>query len=383
MSARAPSLILTIAMLPALAACTLIAGCSVKEAAPPPPPPLTEQALSAVIEKPGVNRERLAREVDALFNDAAAGETRALVVFSGGRIVAERYGEGYTKDTRLVGWSMSKTITGVMIGQLISDGRLRLDDSAPVAAWQRPGDPRGAITLRQLLQMRSGLRHTEAGDPVYESGEVRMLFLEGRDNMAAWAEAEPLEAEPGRKFEYSSATTVILSDIATRSLTPSADSGVRQRAVADYLRTRLFEPTGMKSAFPEFDAAGTLIGSSLIHATARDWGRFGEFLRAGGTAKGVQLVPRGWIDFMTSPSPRNPGYGAQTWLNRPQPSGRESLFPDRAPRSVYAALGHLGQYVIVSPDQKLTVVRLGKSSEPERKAVRDHLARIMALFPKG
>lgn len=376
MSARVPSLILTLAMLPALAAC------GSGKTAPPPPPPLTEQALAAVVEKPGVGRERLAREVDALFSNADAGETRALVVFSGGRIVAERYGEGYTKDTRLVGWSMGKTITGVMIGQLISDGRLRLDDSAPVAAWQRPGDPRGGITLRQLLQMRSGLRHTEAGDPVYESGEVRMLFLEGRDNMAAWAEAEPLEAEPGKKFEYSSATTVILSDIATRSLTQSADPGIRQRAVADYLRTRLFEPTGMKSAFPEFDAAGTLIGSSLIHATARDWGRFGEFLRAGGTAKGVQLVPRGWIDFMTSPSPRNPGYGAQTWLNRPQPDGRESLFPDRAPRSVFAALGHLGQYVIVSPDQKLTVVRLGKSSEPERKAVRGHLARIMALFPK-
>lgn len=377
MPSRACSLILTVAMLPALAAC------GSGKSAPPPPPPLTAQALSAVAEKPGVSREKLAREIDALFTDAAAGETRALVVFSGGRIVAERYGAGYDKDTRLVGWSMSKTITAVMIGQLISDGRLKLDDSAPVAAWQRPGDPRGAITLRQLLQMRSGLRHTEAGDPVYESGEVRMLFLEGRDNMAAWAEAEPLEAEPGKKFEYSSATTVILSDIATRALTGSADPGVRQRAVSDYLRTRLFEPTAMKSAVPEFDAAGTLIGSSLIHATARDWGRFGEFLRAGGTARGVQLVPRNWIEFMTSPSPRNPGYGAQTWLNRPQPDGRESLFPGRAPRSVFAALGHLGQYVIVSPEQKLTVVRLGKSTEPERAAVRDHLARIMALFPKG
>ena len=377
MPSRACSLILTVAMLPALAAC------GSGNSAPPPPPPLTAQALSAVAEKPGVSREKLAREIDALFTDAAAGETRALVVFSGGRIVAERYGAGYDKDTRLVGWSMSKTITAVMIGQLISDGRLKLDDSAPVAAWQRPGDPRGAITLRQLLQMRSGLRHTEAGDPAYESGEVRMLFLEGRDNMAAWAEAEPLEAEPGKKFEYSSATTVILSDIATRALTGSADPGVRQRAVSDYLRTRLFEPTAMKSAVPEFDAAGTLIGSSLIHATARDWGRFGEFLRAGGTARGVQLVPRNWIEFMTSPSPRNPGYGAQTWLNRPQPDGRESLFPGRAPRSVFAALGHLGQYVIVSPEQKLTVVRLGKSTEPERAAVRDHLARIMALFPKG
>ncbi|PLK27905.1 serine hydrolase [Novosphingobium sp. TH158] len=375
MTARAPSLILTLSLLPALAAC----GSSGKDATPPPP--LSSEAMAAVVEKPGVNRERLARAVDALFADSEAGETRALVVFSGGRIVAERYGEGYGKDTRLVGWSMSKTITAVMIGQLVSDGRLRLDDPAPVPAWQRPGDPRGGITIRQLLQMRSGLRHTEAGDPVYESGEVRMLFLEGRDNMAAWAEAQPLEAEPGRKFEYSSASTVILSDIATRALTPSTDPAIRQHAVADYLRTRLFEPAGMKGTVAEFDAAGTMIGSSLIHATARDWGRFGEFLRNGGTARGVQLVPSGWVDFMTSPSPRNPGYGAQTWLNRPQPDGRESLFPGRAPKSLFAALGHLGQYVIVSPEQKLTVVRLGKSTEAERKAVREHLARIVRLFP--
>ena len=85
-------------------------------------------------------------------------------------------------------------------------------------------------------------------------------------------------------------------------------------AVRDYLRTRLFEPTGMKSAFPEFDAAGTLIGSSLIYATARDWGKFGEFLRNVGSVKGAQIVPRGWIEFMTTPSPRNPGYGAQLWI---------------------------------------------------------------------
>jgi CubicO group peptidase (beta-lactamase class C family) len=374
---RAPSLILCLALLPALAAC----GSGDKAA--PPPPPLAAEALGAVVEKPGVNRQKLARAVDDLFIDEAAGETRALVVFSEGKIVAERYGPGFGKESRLIGWSMSKTITGVMIGQLISDGRLKLDESAPVPVWQRPGDPRGTITLRQLLQMRSGLRHTEAGDPVYESGEVRMLFLDGRDNMAAWAEAQPLEAEPGRKFEYSSASTVILSDIAARALTESADPAIRQRAVSDYLHTRLFEPTGMKSAFPEFDASGTLIGSSLIHATARDWGRFGEMLRLGGMARGVQLVPRGWIDFMTSPSPRNPGYGAQTWLNRPQPDGRELLFPGRAPQSLFACLGHLGQYVIVSPEQKLTVVRLGKSTEAERKAVRDHLAEIVGLFPKG
>jgi len=367
------SLILPLALLPALAAC------SGKD--PAGPAPLDDKALAAVSQNPGVPRQSLARAVDALFADKEAGETRALVVMSGGRIVAERYGDGYNAGTRLVGWSMSKSITGVMIGMLVSDGRLRLDESAPVPAWQRPGDPRGAITLRQLLQMRSGLRHSESSDPVYESGEVRMLFLDGRDNMAAWAEEQPLEAVPGKVWKYSSATTVILADIAARALTESPDPAVRRKAVADYLHTRLFEPLGMTSMVPEFDAAGTLIGSSLIHGTARDWAKFGEFLRNGGAVRGGQLLPHGWITFMTSPNPVNPGYGAQVWLNRPQADGDVVLLPGRAPASLFACVGHLGQYVMVSSRQKLTVVRLGKSDHAERKRVLDHLAEIVDLFP--
>ena len=373
---RRLSLILPLLLLPALAACG-------KQDKAPPPPPLAKAALAAVAEKPGVPREALARAVDGLFADKEAGETRALLVMSEGRIIAERYGPGYGKETRLIGWSMSKTITGVMIGMLVSDGRLRLDESAPVPAWQRPGDPRGAITLRQLLQMRSGLRHSEASDPVYESAEVRMLFLDGRDDMAGWAEEQPLEAEPGRQWKYSSATTVILSDIAARALTDRPEPDVRRAAVADYLKTRLLDPIGMKSTVAEYDAAGTLVGSSLIHATARDWGRFGEFLRNGGAVKGAQLLPRGWIEFMTSANPRNPGYGAQLWRNRPQVDGSVVLMPGRAPASLFACLGHLGQYVLVSPSQKLTVVRLGKSSSEERKRVLGHLTEIVGQFPKG
>lgn len=365
-------------LIPLLLALPALAGCDGQSTEPPP---LSPVALAAVIPEPGVRREALARAVDALFADDDAGETRALIVLRRGRIVAERYGEGFTRDTRLVGWSMSKTITGVMIGQLVSDGRLRLNETAPVPAWQRSGDPRGEITLRQLLQMRSGLRHTESGDPLYESGEVRMLFLDGRDDMAAHAEAQPLEAEPGRRFEYSSATTVILADLAARALTESADPAIRRAAVADYLRTRLFEPAGMRSMVAEFDAAGTFIGSSMVHGTARDWAKFGEFLRNGGAVAGAQLVPRGWIDFMKTPSPRNPGYGAQLWLNRPQPDGREVLFPGMAPASTFACIGHLGQYVIVSPGQSLTLVRLGKSNEDQRDVLRQRLAKIVGLFP--
>jgi CubicO group peptidase (beta-lactamase class C family) len=363
-------------ILPLLALPPLI-GCGGER----PLPPISPAALSAVTERPGVPREKLARAIDELFTDDQAGETRALLVLSGGRVVAERYGHGYNRETRLLGWSMSKSITGVMIGQLVADGRLRLNEPAPVPAWQRSGDPRGEITLRQLLQMRSGLRHTESGSPPYESDEVRMLFLEGRDDMAAYAEAQPLEAEPGRQFEYSTATTVILADIAARALTDNREPAFRRQAVADYLRTRLLDPVGMKSAALEFDAAGTLIGSSMIHATARDWGKFGEFLRNGGAVRGAQLVPRGWVEFMKTSSPRNPGYGAQLWLNRPTSNGHEVLFPDRASRSIFACVGHLGQYVIVSPDQKLTLVRLGKTDDGRRGQLRAHLAEIVSLFP--
>ncbi len=375
MLTRRLSLILPLLVLPALI------GCGSSE--PAPLPPLSDAALAAVVKSPGVSRKKLARAVDALFSDPEAEETRAVLVLQGGRVIAERYGEGYHENTRFVSWSMAKSITGVMIGLLVSDGRLRLDETAPVPAWQRSGDPRGEITLRQLLQMRSGLRHTETADPLYKADTVRMLFLDGRDDMAAYAEAQPLEEEPGRTFEYSSATTVILADLAARALTESRDPAVRRQAVTDYLRTRLFEPLGLKSMVPEFDAAGTLIGGSLIHGNARDWAKFGEFLRNEGSVKGAQIIPRAWIEFMTAPSPRNPGYGVQIWLNRPQSDGSEVLFPGRGPASIFACIGHLGQYVIVSPSQKLTVVRLGKTQDEERGALRNRLADIVSLFPRS
>lgn len=373
MARRSLPLILTLALLPVLA------GCSQGTNAPDAPPPVSETAMKAVVKDPGVDREKLARAVDSLFGEAAA-ETRAVVVMKNGRIVAERYAPGYHENTRFVSWSMAKTVTGVMIGMLVSDGRLRLDETAPVPAWQRSGDPRGEITLRQLLQMRSGLRHSEAIDPIYESDEVRMLFLDGRDNMARYAEDQPLEAEPGRKFEYSTASSVILADLAARVLSPAPDPESRRRAVSDYLRTRLFEPARMKSMLPEFDAAGTLVGGSLIHGTARDWARFGEFLRNKGSVRGAQIIPRQWIDFMVTPSPREAQYGAQVWLNRKPTNGDASLFPERGPKDLFACIGHLGQYVLVSPSRGLVVVRLGKTQDDRTDAVVDGLADILALY---
>ena len=374
--------IASLALLPALLA---LGAC---DAAPAPPVPpkqeLSQAALQAVAADPGIPREKLARAIDALFTQPDLGETRAVIVMHDGRIVAERYERPYGEETRFVGWSMSKTITGVLIGMLVADGKLRLDQPPPIPKWQRPGDPRGAITLRLLLQMRSGLRHSETSDPAYANDTVRMLFLQGRDDMARYAEAQPLEYDPGSTFEYSTSTSVILDDIAARVLTDdSHDPETRRKAVDDFLKARLFTPLGMYSMVPEFDSSGTLIGGSLIHGTARDWARFGEFLLDGGAVKGVQLVPKGWIAFMESPSPRSPDYGAQIWLNRPSGTDRNELFASRGPADLVAAIGHLGQYVLVSPRRRLVVVRLGKTDDDVRRPLIDALGDLVALYPAG
>jgi len=370
---RRAFLILPLLALPALIGC----GSGSDDGALP-----DAAASAAVIERPGAPRAALIRAVDRLFSGSGAGETGAVVVLHGGEIVAERYAEPYSRNTRFLGWSMTKCVTGLLIGQLVADGRLRLDETAPVPAWQRPGDPRGEITVRQLLQMRSGLRHSESAEARESSDTVRMLFLDGRDDMAAYAESQPLEAEPGRQFEYSTATSVILADLAARTLAEGRAPATRRAVVGEYLKARLFDPIGLTSMQPEFDTAGTFIGGTMLHATARDWGKLGEFLRNGGAVAGAQIVPRDWVALMTRASPRNPAYGMQLWLNRPTDGpGDPVLFPGQAPRSLFACVGHLGQYVIVSPSQRLTVVRLGRTEDAERPALRKRLGDLVALFP--
>ncbi len=366
-----------LALVPAL----LVAGCG---NAPAAPPPLSDQALAAVTDKAGAPRDQLAREIDDLFTLPGLGETRAVVVMADGELAAERYAPGYDANTRFISWSMAKTVTGVLIGMLVADGLLSLDAPAPVEQWQRPGDPRAEITLRHLLQMRSGLRHVEAGDPPYESSEVRMLFLDGRDDMARWAREQPLAYEPGETFVYSSNTSVILADIAANALTYSKDPATRARVMRSYLKERLFDPLAMSSMVPEFDASGTLIGGSLMHATARDWAKLGEFLRRKGRSPdGTQLLPNRWVEAMLTPSPASPQYGFQIWLNRPIPGSdaKHPLFPDRAPSSLFSLIGHMGQYVLVSPEQRVTMVRLGHSDSKERPPMLQQAADVLALYP--
>lgn len=340
------------------------------------------------VDDDNVNTSTLKNIVAPFFDDPALAQTRALVIMHGGRIVAERYAPGYGPDTKLISWSMAKSITATLLGMMIADGRLALDQPAPVPEWQSPGDPRAKITLRQLLHMSSGLDHTEGLEPgskvaIYDADTPRMLFLDGRDDVARYAESRIMEARPGEKFEYSSATTHILADIMTRALTDSKNPIVRRDAMLEFAQGRLFDPLGMTSIVPEFDRNGTMLGGSMMHATARDWAKFGEFLRNNGSVRSAQLMPTSWARFMKTSSKNDAAYGGHIWLNKARPSGRDQvLFPGKGPSDIFSALGHLGQFVLVSPQNKLTIVRLGKTNDADLGPVNDQLAKIVAAFPK-
>ena len=346
-------------------------------------PPVDAAAMAATETAPMMPLPpAIMAKAEALFSEAdAAGETRALLILRDGKPIYERYGAGFGPDTKLISWSMAKSITGVLTGFLVADGRLSLDGPAPVAEWQRPGDPRGAITLRHLLHMSSGLEHVEEGPANWSVDTFSMLFGEGSVDMAAFGEAKPAVARPDEIYNYSSVTSVILADILTDTLTPSTNPEVRRQAMLDFIAGRLTEPLGMASLTPEFDAHGTMIGGSIMHATARDYAKFGEFLRNHGAVEGQKLLPESWISFMLSSSSADAGYGGHIWLNRRRPAGAgEALWPDRGPNDLFACIGHQGQYIIVSPSQRLTIVRLGITNDDQFPALRRQLASLTAAL---
>ncbi len=278
--------------------------------------------------------------------------TKAVVVVHNGRIIAERYDDGITEDTPLIGWSMTKSVTSLLTGMLVKDGLLDINQSAAVAEWQQAeSDPRQAITLDQLLRMSSSLEFNETYDVLSDVSEM----LSNQSDTGGFAASKPLIAKPGEVWSYSSGTTNIVSSIIR--LTVGGDL----QSYYDFTRDRLFNPLGIQSAVLEIDANGTFIGSSYGYASARDWARLGQFCLQNGNWQGEQLLPENWMTYSTTPTPNNPNndYGAQFWLNVDPVDGQSQRSWPLLPTDAFFFSGYQGQVVAVVPSQDLVVVRLG------------------------
>lgn len=299
--------------------------------------------------------------------------TRAVVILHQGRIVAERYAPGFDKDTPLLGWSMTKTVTNALVGILVKQGRVSLEGPVPVPEWQKEDDRRRKITLNHLLRMTSGLRfHEDYGDPLQD---VTYMLL-GVPDAAAFAAGKPLDAEPGTRWSYSSGTTNIISRIMRRVL-----------GDADYVtfpRKALFDPLGMASAVMERDASGTFVGSSFMYATARDWAKFGQLYLQDGVWQGQRILPEGWVQYSISPVAQAPEkeYGAHVWLKVP---GDFSSTESRklVPADAFHAVGHEGQLLSVLPSRDLVIVRLGLTRHPSAWLHDQFIDRVMKAVPSA
>lgn len=309
-------------------------------------------------------------ETDALHKR----NTKAVVVIHNGQLVAEQYAPGVDAASPLIGWSMTKSVTNLLIGALIQDGKLALEQAAPVPQWHLDAaDPRRAITIDHLLRMSSGLVFDE--DYALYSDVTRMLSVE--PDAGGFAASKPLLAPPGDLWSYSSGTSNILSGIIRRTV------GGDFQDYYDYTQQRLFLPLGIRSAALETDHNGTFIGSSYMYASARDWARLGQLCLQDGQWQGNRLLPEGWVSYSTTPTPNNPqnNYGAHFWLNAEPENGQQRTWPG-LPVDTYSMNGYQGQHVIIVPSRNLVVVRLGFSGGSNR-GVEELVAGVIATLAAG
>lgn len=329
----------------------------------PPQPshaPWPTQAWSRAEANPS-DAAAFAHHTEALFDlPAPQGLTQALLVVHQGQLVFERYAHGGSPIYTQVSWSIAKSVTQALVGIAVQDGLLDLYAPAPVPEWR--DDERSQITLDQLLRMSSGLRFREEYLDPSESDVIPMLAGPPRHDMGAFAASLPLEHPPGSAFSYSSGTSNIVARL-LREVIGGPTEMLR------FMRERLFEPIGIRSAVPSFDTSGTFIGSSWLYAIPEDFARFGLLYLRDGVWEGQRILPEGWVDYARSKTfdDGEEAYGAHWWLKP-------------GDTSVFYASGFDGQRILIAPEKDLLIVRMGRTPKAEAPPMWAHVDSLLELF---
>lgn len=342
--------------------CTLLAQRSEKEVRNqkinlPSPPKIDQDTIAwptgnkVITDKvDGVDYEKVNDAVNEAFADIYPENpifTHAVVVVYDGKLIAEKYADGFNYNSSMMGWSMTKSVTNSMVGMLVKEGKLNIDQPAPVEEWKN--DERSKIKLTDLMHASSGLEWNES---YFLPGDFHNMFIHS-DDKGGYAASKKLAHEPNTFFYYSSGTSNLLSKIVRQTI---GDEGYYKFAFEN-----LFFKIGMLHTIIEPDASGTYVGSSYCFASARDWARFGLLFLNDGVWNGERILPEGWAKYSGTPAPaaKLQEYGAQWWLNAGEKGNpSHSKYPGM-PNEAMVADGFEGQSVVIIPSKKLVVVRLG------------------------
>ncbi|MDG1054235.1 MAG: serine hydrolase [Polaribacter sp.] len=285
-----------------------------------------------------VDYEKLNKSVNTIFSNNT--QTRAVVVIHKNQIIAEKYDTGFTKSSRILGWSMTKSIMSTVFGIMQKQGKIHVNQHVNNYDWTQ--DDRGSITYNNLLQMNSGLEWDEDYNSI--SDVSKMLFLE--KDMTMIQAKKPLVGKPNETWNYSSGTSNLISRLIRSKFNSHQE-------YLDYWYAEFIDKIGMNSMLVETDLSGNYVGSSYAWATPRDWAKFGLLYLNKGNWNGEQLFNPSWVDYISTPTNGSDGtYGGHFWLNA------EGQFQD-VPKNMFYASGYQGQFVFVFPDQDLVVVRMG------------------------
>ncbi len=277
---------------------------------------------------------------------AVKKRTRSILVIYKNKIIAEKYDTGFTKNSKILGWSMTKSITSALFGVLDKQGKFDIYKPAPIPEWAN--DERKIITTNDLLHMNSGLEWEEQYDKICDA--TQMLFQ--AEDMTRVQLEKPAVYKPNTHWNYSSGTTNLLSGILRKQFKT-------QQEYLDFWYAAFIDKMGMNSMLVETDMKGHFVGSSYGWATTRDWAKFGLLYLHKGNWNGEQILNESWVKYTATPTNTSNGqYGAQFWLN----AGRK--FPD-VPKDMFYCSGYQGQMIAVFPSHDLVIVRLGLKEDPE------------------
>lgn len=296
--------------------------------------------------------------LEAAAEYAGARKSDALIVVKDGAIVYERYWNGVGPTTVMKAHSFTKTMTGMLIGAAIADGKIKsVDQPAADFITEWKNDERSKITIRDLLQMSSGLEPPDYSYAPWSSTIRTFLSPDlAKDNLALRA-VHP----PGTVFGHHNPDPVALSVIVERAT---------GKTFADYMSEKLFRPLGMHDGSLWLAKEGGLShGDCCMISQVQDWMRIGIMLANGGSFEGKQVLPAEYVAAMSAPGKANPGYGFQIWRGRPFVKNR-IYSPERPDKASVSAEPIAAEDAIfldgwgkrrlwIVPSQKLVVLRDG------------------------